>query len=189
VGAQHLIGVSAKGFTKSVIRDALTKGSTIRLMTLCEPETLPPFLKSFGSISLSLEIRGRRDVVVLFDEKPPAGLEVVPDAAVWQLEGSTQLIAIGEVVERFYRARAFADVRNTQLESAKCLRQFSLTCAPPTSAHAQLGTLLFLKSEWAIQHKPKVNAKSLWRPSVWSDQITDRQDENTSADIVLHEPG
>lgn len=61
LGAQHLICVSAAGFTESVEADARLQGETVRLMTLCEPGSLPDFYR-ITSIEMTFRDRLSRDI-------------------------------------------------------------------------------------------------------------------------------
>ena len=133
LGAQHLICVSVEGFPGSVVKDLAAQGDTVRLMTLCEPGEVPPFLRSFDSVLLQADIICTRDAMVIFDKKLPEDLklECNADSAIWEVEGAKGLVSMFDLAERFLSTGAVTETKITPLGSNRDLREFSLSFVPP----------------------------------------------------------
>jgi hypothetical protein len=105
LGAQHLICVSAKGFTKGVQEDAARQGGTVRLVTLTEPRVPPTFFQA-KSVLVNIEVLIKRDITAVFaDRIPPeiSGLRV--DSKAFVVPGCSEPRSLMEIAEAEWLAR------------------------------------------------------------------------------------
>ncbi len=102
LGAQHLICVSSVGFTESVEKDALMRGDTVRLMTLCEAGHLPSFYR-VKSIEMTFRNRLSRDVEVFLAGRAYPSTILSSADAVFTCKSLDGPVSIDDIATAFLR--------------------------------------------------------------------------------------
>lgn len=126
LGVQHLICVSAKGFPKSVLKDAALQGETVRLTTLCEPDDFPEAFLA-RSILYEMEVLCTRDAEIVFDrEIPPQVVGVRVDARAFEIDGRPGLISIMELADEFRANGLILDYQSAWVSANEQLRTYRL---------------------------------------------------------------
>lgn len=127
LGVQHLICVSASGFPESVQKDASLRGDTVRLITLTEPEEFPHFFQA-RHIRLEMLVTADRDVNLVFDKAlPTGGVNYRCDAKVFEVEESSKLRSITEIIDRACLAGQALDFQTLQVSEARQQRSCRLS--------------------------------------------------------------
>jgi hypothetical protein len=126
LGAQHLICVSRSGFPTSIQRDAALKGDTIRLMTLLEANTFPPFF-SAREMNVQMQVLLHREASIVWEKQVPSDLlHAQCDSKLFRADGHSGLISIMDIADREWLEGRALDVSVEHQSPEKFIRRYRL---------------------------------------------------------------